>query len=258
MNCVQCNNFCRTIGSVHACVCIRNKPIHACCVERMVNVAGRCNTCSTLLYREAGTWTDCVTLWEEALWLHFRAACIDFLWMVFMYVGYNVPWALPGWGLYYIVQTRGLSKVKSTSWRFLRLAWILMFPVLNGLLIDSAAPRWASYPRMEGSAIIADLLPLFFYSLCIERGKQALIWQMLPRRMVLEKIEKRAFLCVACAWWDSQKWIAVLFGLGWALYVLHVLFVRNAIYNFFLLPFWIGAVLLAANVARPRRMPFVK
>ena len=267
MNCVVCGVFCRTRGTAVACDCIAHEYVHACCVERLVNEKGRCVACNKLLYRD-GTWADWLIVWEETLVLHLRAALIDFLWMAFMYVGYNVPWALPGWGLYYIVQARALrsgkvpGKAEHVSqgtqwWRIARLAWILFFPVLNGMAIDSAAPRCASYPSMEGSAILADLLPLFFYSLCIERGKQALIWAALPRRAVQEKRERRAFLGVACAWWDTPVWIALLFGAAWLLYVCHVLIVRNAVYNVFLLPFWCGFVLLAASAAKPHYMPFV-
>lgn len=204
-----------------------------------------------------GKWVDCLILWEEMLLLHARAAIIDFAWMVFMYFGYNVRWALPGWGLYYWFQIGRLKKMQHRWWKIALMAYILWYPVMNGLVVDGAAPRWASYPYMEGRDILADLLPLFFYTLCIERGKQALIWMALPRRMADEKRRRRAFLGVAMQWWDTPVAIALVFLCGFVLYALHVLFVRHAVYNLFLLPFYVGFVTLVASVWKPRCMPFV-
>lgn len=189
--------------------------------------------------------------------LHARAALIDFAWMVFMYFGYSVRWALPGWGVYYMTQMRSLKNITNDWWKIALAAYILCYPVLNGLVVEGAAPRWASYPHMEGRDILADLLPLFFYTLCIERGKQALIWMALPRRLAVEKQRRRAFLGVAVQWWDTPVAIAVLFACAFALYALHVLFVRHALANCFLLPFYIGFAMLVASAWKPRCMPFV-
>jgi hypothetical protein len=220
-----------------------------------------------------GKWSDVLILWEEALMLHARAAIIDFAWMVFMYFGYNVRWALPGWGVYYVTRIRGLKQdglkrnplandLKKESlandwWKIAIAAWILCYPVINGLMVDGAAPRWTLYPYMEGRDILLDLLPLLFFTLCIERGKQALIWMALPRRMSAEKQQRRAFLSTIVQWWDTPARIAFLFGLGWMLYGLHVLLFRNALYNCFLLPFYVGFVLTAASAWKPRLMPYV-
>lgn len=230
MNCIVCKKFARTQGTIDSCDCIRGKPLHACCAEKITNDLGRCLTCTTSMYHEGASWPDVLLRSEEALIIHVSAAVVDFLWMVFMYIGFNVQWLLPGWGIYYYIHMRKLKEIKNVTWKKIMLVWVLCYPVLNGIVVNGAAPRWVLYTEMDGAAILADFVPLFFFTLCIERGKHALIWQMLPRRMVEEKRDQRAFLGVYGMWWDTPKWIGVLFGVGWFLYFVHIYVSRGAIY----------------------------
>lgn len=253
MNCIVCNKFSRTHGAA-CCDCNKNKPLHACCVEEITNESGRCLTCNTSMYRAGASMTDLIIRWEEALIIHFSAAVVDFLWIIFMYIGFNTPWFLPGWGLYYYIQLRKLKRISDPLWKKIMIGWVLWYPVLNGIIVTGAAPRWAFYLDMDGNAILADLVPLFFYTLCIERGKHALIWMLLPRRMKEEKKKERAFLGAYGMWWDNSKWKGILFGIGWTLYFVHIFIVRGTMHNAFLLPFYCGFVFLIANMCKPLHM----
>ena len=253
MNCIVCHKFTRTHGA-SCCECIKGKPLHACCAEKITNDLGRCLTCNTSMYHESVTWGEAMIRWEEALIIHLSAAAVDFLWMIFMYIGFSMQWFLPGWGLYYYVQLRKLKYISDAKWKKIMMVWVLWYPVLNGIIVNGAAPRWASYLSMDGNAILADLVPLFFYTLCIERGKNALIWMLLPRRMVEEKKDKRAFLGAYGMWWDNPKWVGILFGVGWFFYFAHIFIVRGSMYNAFLLPFFCGLVFLIANLCKPQWM----